>query len=99
MPGDIVYFNFTTDSSCVEWGYRITVYPIGGKNKKAGADPLVKQCNIKHAMWILDFVLGYNAIPEALENFSSKYIINPLSIYMYKTEDTERQRKLMSTIQ
>jgi len=74
------------------------VYPIGGNKKKAGVDPLVKKCNIKHAMWILDFVLGYNAIPAALENFSSKYIINPLSVFMYKTEEPERQKKLLSTI-
>ena len=59
----------------------------------------MKQCNIKHAMWILDFVLGYNSFPETLEKFSSKYIINPLAVYMYKTEDQERQKKLLSTIQ
>jgi len=46
-------------------------------------------------MWILDFVLGYDIIPETLEKFSSKYIINPLAVYMYKTNDEERRKKLL----
>ena len=33
VPGDTVYYSFTTDSSCVEWGYRFTVYPVGGASK------------------------------------------------------------------
>lgn len=50
-------------------------------------------------MWILDFVLGYDIIPETLEKFSSKYIINPLAVYMYKTNDEERRKKLLQTLQ
>lgn len=85
IPGDTVYYTFTTDSSCVEWGYRFTVFPVGGKSN-AIQDPMAKKANIKHALWILDFLLSYETLPASLTLFSSKYVINPLAVYMYKVD-------------
>jgi hypothetical protein len=77
VPGDTVHLRFTTDGSCVEWGYRFTVYPVGGAAKRAD-DPLATRANLKVAMWIIDFILSYETIPASLTLFSSKYVINPL---------------------
>jgi hypothetical protein len=80
--GDSVHYKFTTDSSCVEWGYKFTVYPTFPP-KAGNEDPLAHKMNAAHAHWIIDFVLSYDTIPASLTLFSSKYIINPLTVLMY----------------